>query len=80
MGDAIGRNIFTNNHILSQQDCDSNTGDVSSGNGFMTSHTLSQCNGVSTFTDMDGEFENDDVISGYGYINSHTVYQYNGLK
>ena len=38
-----GGNFSMNNHILYQQDCDSNNGDVSSGYGFINSHTLSQC-------------------------------------
>ena len=34
MGDISGGNCYLNNHIISQQYCDSNNGDVSSGYGF----------------------------------------------
>ena len=67
-----------NNHIHSQHDCDSNNDDVSSGYGFINSHTVYQCDDSSTFKDMDGDVENCDVSSGYSSMNIHTVYQQNG--
>ena len=69
-----------NNHTLYQQDFDSNNGDVSIVNGFINSHTLSQCYHSSTFNQMDGYVEKGDVGGGYFYMNSHTLYQPNGLK
>ena len=35
MGEAIVRNICMNNHTFYQQGCDSNNGDVRSGNGLL---------------------------------------------
>ena len=75
-----GVNGSFNNRTLYQQDWDLNNGNASSGNGFTNSHTLSQCDYLSTFKDMDLDVENDDVSSGYGSMNSHTVYQNNGLN
>ena len=43
MGDMSGVNCSINNHNLYQHDCDYNNGDVSSGYGFLNSHTLSKC-------------------------------------
>ena len=54
MGDMSGGKCSINNHILSQQDFDSNNGDVSSGCGFINSHTLSQCDDSSTFKEING--------------------------
>ena len=59
---------------------DSNNGDVSSGNGFINRHTISQCNYSSNFKYMDGDIENGDVSGGHGYMNSHTIYKNNGFK
>ena len=69
-----------NNLTIYQHEWDSNSGDVSIGNGFINSHTNSQCNGSSTFKDMYGDIESGDVSSGYDSINCHTAYQQNGLK
>ena len=80
MGDMSGGNCSMNNHILSQQDCDSNNGDASSEYGFINIHTLSQCDDSIAFKYMDVNNEKGDVSSGYGYTNSHTVYQQNGSK
>ena len=68
------------NHTLSQQDFDSNNGDLSSGNDFIKSHALSQCDYSSNFKQMYGDVEKWDVSSGYGSMNSHTFYQLNGFK
>ena len=68
-----------NNHTLYQRYLYSNNGDVSSGNGFINIHALSQFNDSSTFKDIYVYFERGDVISGYGSMNSHTVYQQNGF-
>ena len=69
-----------NNQYISQQDCDSNIGDDSSENYFMTIHTLSQCDDSNTFRDMDRDVEDDNISSGYGFTNIQIVYQQNGLK
>ena len=70
MGKMGGGNCYINNHLLYQQDCDSNNGDMSSGYGFETSHTLSQFIYYSTFKNIYNDFEkgDGDVISGYGFF------------
>ena len=42
-----------------------NNGDVSFGNSFMNSHSISQCNKSSSFNDMDGDVEDGDVSGGF---------------
>ena len=74
-------NFFHANNInLSEQDCDSNNFDVSSGNGFIYSHTLSKFDDSIKFKEIDGDVEKGDLSSGYGSMNRHTFYQPNGLK
>ena len=75
-----GGNSSMNNHTLSQQYWDLNNGDVSSWNGFINIHTISQCNDSSKFKEMYGYVENYDASSGYVYVNSHTLYKQNGLE
>ena len=43
MGNVSIVNCYMNNHTLYQNGCYSVSGDISSGNGFINSHTLSQC-------------------------------------
>ena len=74
MSDMSGGNSSMNNHNISQQYCDYNNGNVSCVNVVINCHTLSRCDGSSSFNDMDGDVENGDVTIGYGYTNSHTVY------
>ena len=69
-----------NNHTLYQQGCDSNNGAMSIQNWFMNSHTISQCDGSSTFKQMDRDVEKGDVSSLYVSMNSHNVYKLNVLK
>ena len=64
-----------NSHTVSQHDWDFNNGDVSSGNGFINSHTLSQFDDSTTFQDMDEYVEEYNVSGGNGSINSHNIYQ-----
>ena len=47
-----------------------NNGDVSSGYGCFTSHTLSQCEDSSVFNKIDDDVEkcDGDVISGCGFL------------
>ena len=45
MVDMSGGDYYMNNHTLSRQDCDSNNGDVSSGNGFINNNIFSKCDG-----------------------------------
>ena len=78
MFDMSGGNFSINNYIIYQKDCNTNAGDVSSGYGFIDSHTISQCDDSSTFKDMDGDVEKGDVSIVYGSKNIHTVYQQNG--
>ena len=54
MCDMSSANCYVINHTFSQQDCDSNDGGLSTGNGFINRHTLSQCDDSRTFRDMDG--------------------------
>ena len=68
------------NQNIYQQDCDSNNDNASSGNSFINSHAIYQCNNSSNFKDMNGDVKKDDVSSGYGSMKIHTVYQLNGLK
>ena len=80
MGNISDVNCSMNNHTLYQQDFDSNNVDVSSGNGFINSHTLSQCDDSSIFKDMDDDVDKGDVSSVYGSMNSHSDFQQNGSK
>ena len=80
MGGMSGGNCYMNNHIISQQVCDSNNGDVSSGYTFINSHTLFKYNDWSTFKEMERDVEKGGVSSQYGSTNRHNLYQYNGLK
>ena len=75
-----GRNCYMNNQYISQQDCDSNIGDDSSENCFMTIHTLSQYDDSNIFKDMDRDVEDGNIISGYGFTKIQFFYQQNGLK
>ena len=54
-------------------------GDVSSGNGSMKNHTLSQ-HDWDYFKETDGGVENGDVSIGYSSTNIQTIYEHNGLK
>ena len=80
MGDMSGGICSMINHNLSQQYFDSNNGDVSSGNSFINSHTLSQCDDLSKFKDMDRYVEKVDVSIGCFSMNINNFYQLNGLK
>ena len=73
MGEVSGGNFSMKNHTLSKHGCDFNNGDVSSINGFINSHTISQYDDSSKFKKMDGDVEKVDVSSGYGSMNIHTV-------
>ena len=75
MGNMSGGNCSLNNHTLSQQYCDYDNGDVSSGYLFFNSYTLSQCEYSSIFNNIDDDAENGDgdVISGCGILNSHII-------
>ena len=75
-----GSNCSMNNQYISQQDCDSNIGDDSSENCFMTIHTLSQYDDSNIFKDMDRDVEDGNIISGYGFTKIQFFYQQNGLK
>ena len=75
LGDVSCGKCFMGSHFLYQYDWDLNNADASFVNGFINSHTLSQCNDSSIFKDMDGDAENGDVSGGHGSMNSHTVYQ-----
>ena len=74
----VGIFLWTTTHY--KKYCDFNNGDVSSGYGFINSHTLSQCEYSGTFRDMDGGVEKGDVSSRYGSTNRHTDFQHNGSK
>ena len=67
-----GGNFSLYKHTLSQQYCDSNNGDVSSGYVFLDSHTLSQCEDPINFKNIydDVEKVDGDVSSGYGFKTS----------
>ena len=80
MVDVSGGNCYMENHTLSQQERGSNTGDMSSRNGFINRHTLSKCDDLGTFKEMVGNVENGDVSSGIGFMNNYTVYKLMGLK
>ena len=80
MGDMSCGNCSMNNQTLSQQDCDTNNGDISIGYGFLNIQTLSQCEDSSAFKEVGGYVENCDASSGYGSMNSHTDLQQNSLK
>ena len=80
MGDLSGGNGSMNSQILSQRYWDFNNGDVSCGNIFINSHTLSQCNYSSSFEYMENYVENGDVSGGHGSMKSHILYQHNILK
>ena len=54
MGDVSGEKCSMNDHTVSQHDCDSNNGDVSSVNGFINIHTNFQCDDSSDFKGFDG--------------------------
>ena len=62
-----GGNCFLKNNILSQQYCDSNNGDLSSGYVFLNSRTISQCEDLITFKNIADDVEkgDGDVSSGY---------------
>ena len=49
--------LWTTTHYLSQQYCDSNNGNVSSGYGFLNSHTLPQCEYYIKFNNNDADLE-----------------------
>ena len=49
-------------------------------NGFINSHTLSQCNDSISLNGMDGDIENGDVSDGHVSMNRHTLYQNSCLK
>ena len=53
---------------------------MSCGNGFISRHTIYQCNEASYFKEMDGDVENFDVSGGHGSMNIHTIYQHNGVR
>ena len=57
MGEVSGGNFSMKNHTLSKHGCDFNNGDVSSINGFINSHTISQYDDSSKFKKMDGDVE-----------------------
>ena len=44
-------------------------------NGFIISHTLSQCNKSRSFNYMDGGVENGDVSGGHCFMKSNTLYE-----
>ena len=69
-----------NNYTLYRQDFDSNNDYVSSVYVFINSHTLSQCEYLSTFNNMYSYVEKGGISSVYGYMNSHTDSQQSGLK
>ena len=69
-----------NIHTIYQQDYDLNNGDVSCGNDFINSYTLSQHNGSSYFIDMDEDVESGYVSGEHGSMNIHTVSQQNSLS
>ena len=77
MGDMSCGNFSMKKNTLSQQNCDSNNGDMSSWHGFKNSHTIYQCKDSSTFKDINGNVEKGDcdVSSGYGVLNSHNIPQ-----
>ena len=53
---------------------------MSSGYGFLNSHTISQCKDSITFKEIYGGVENYEVSSVYGSIKRNTDLQHNGLK
>ena len=53
MGDVSDANFSMENCTLSQHYCGYNNGDVRSGNGFINSHTISQCDDPSAFKKLD---------------------------
>ena len=69
--------LWHGEHGISQHDCDSNNGDVSSGYDSKNIHTLSQCDDSSNFKQVYGDVKKGDVSSGYGSMNSHTDLQQN---
>ena len=73
MFEVSGGNCSMKNQTLSKHGCDFNNGDVSSRNGFINSHTISQYDDSSKFKKMDGDVEKVDVSSGYGSMNIHTI-------
>ena len=68
MGDMTGRNYFLNNHTISQQYCDSNNSDGSSGYAFLNTHTFSQCEYSNMLKNIDDDVENNDGDVSSGYV------------
>ena len=53
---------------------------MSSGNGFINIHYLSQCTESISFKQIGRDVENGDVSCGHGSINIQNIHQQNGLK
>ena len=80
MDDVRGGNVSMSRHTLSQHDWYFKNSDVSCGNGFINSQTISQCNDSVYFNDMYGDVENGDTSGGHGSMNTHTLSQHNDLS
>ena len=80
MGGISGVNSSMNSHLPFQHNWYFNNGHVSCGNGFINSHTLSQCNDSIALKYTDGYVENGDRSGVHGSMNTHNIYKQNGLN